>query len=330
MNVQPVPPSPQTRRAIIENAFSNAVDRYIVGCESRVDWFVKRHYSFRGALRIHSYAVGLDLLRVPVNIVWSILNVLLAVLALLAKAAGFEPLYDRIKRIPPGLLTDMDRQISWLVMTELLALPCAQKGRESSRDALMEAIMADPALKTLIDHELRTLTGQENDPSFRRELDRKLAEYGASRTGTAELASNIMTLVTSKIALGHASSGALSAGSAVSASVAHAIAVSDFWLGPVAGSLFYAVVPVTVSMRLLIAITALFSIVLGLATTFFGILTDPIQAKLGWHQKRLRKLVSSIEKDLKSQAGGEFQLKEKYLGRVFDVVDFLAVFGRSL
>jgi hypothetical protein len=137
-------------------------------------------------------------------------------------------------------------------------------------------------------------------------------------------------LVSSTFALGQASFGALSAGSAVSASVAKTIAIAQFWLGPTAGSYFYAVAPVAVSMWLLIAVTGIIAVMLAFVSTFMGIVTDPIQATLGLHQRRLRKLVKAVEHDLLGTSAGPFHLREKYMGRVFDVVDFLAFMGRSV
>jgi hypothetical protein len=194
----------------------------------------------------------------------------------------------------------------------------------------MEEVMKEPELRRLLDEELQGLVHLTDTPGLREELDRKLAEYGVTRTGAADLASNVVLLVSSKFALGQASFGALSAGSAVAAAVAKTIAISNFWLGPTAGSYFYAVAPVAVSLRLLIAVTGMIAIILAFVSTFMGMVTDPIQAKLGLHQRRLRRLVKAVEQDLLGKSAGQFQLREKYMGRIFDVVDFLAFMGRSV
>jgi ABC-type multidrug transport system fused ATPase/permease subunit len=317
-------------QAVIENAVSGGVSRYIAQREKMIPEFVRRHYSLRGALRLHRHAFGWDLVRVPLNILWSILRLVLAVTGLLAKLAGAGKLSRAIKRLPSGLETDMDRHIKWLVITELLELPYAGHAENDEKDALMAEITKDPFLESLIEEELQSLHRGQNRPEFRRNLERKLAEYGATRTGAADLASNIMVLVSSKVALGQVAYGALSAGSAVSASLAQLLAVSNFWLGSTAGSYFYAVMPVTVSTRLLIAVTASIAVTLAFVSTFIGIVTDPLQARLGLHQKRLRKLVRAIQKDLEDTDGGDFQLREKYVGRVLDLVDVLTVLGRSV
>ena len=326
--------SPEDRRItksdVIDNAVSRGVARYIATREEKVPHFVNRHYSLRGALQIHAHAFGWDLVRVPVNIIWSLVNLVLALIGLVAKIVRLKRISQYIKKIPPSIETDMDRQIKWLVITELLELPYADGPRKSDQDALMDEIMKDPDLRDLIDEQLQSVKGAQDKPEFWQNLERKLAEYGATRTGAADLASNVMVLFCSKLALGQTAYGTLSAGSAVSVSLAQSIAVSNFWLGSAAGSYYYAVIPVAVSLRFLIAITAAIAIVLAFVSTFIGIITDPIQAKLGIHQKRLCKLIKAIQRDLVEEGKGDFQLREKYVGRVFDIVDYLAVLGRSV
>lgn len=316
-------------KAIIRQAMTNGADRYIRGCESRVDDFVRRHYSFRGALRIHTHAIGWDIVRVPINIIWSVVNFLLAVLSFLAGLARLRRLQEWIRRVPPGLVTDMDRQISWLVVTELLQLPYEHGSQKSNRDALMEEIVKDPSLQQLLNEKLDAVQVPSQNPEFRGKLQDKLAEYGATRTGSADLVSNVTLLITSKAVLGQASFGALSAGTAVSAAVAHSVAVSNFWLGSTIGAYYYALVPVAISTRLLFVVTALVAIAMALVSTFIGILTDPIQARLGLHHKRLKKLIDSIRDDLQGKHDSTFELREKYLGRLFDIVDVLTTVGRT-
>lgn len=316
--------------AVIRNAIENGARRYTRGCESRINDFVRRHYSFRGSLGIHAHAVGWDVVRVPINIIWSLVNIVLALVGILAGLARLKKLKAWINKIPPGLKTDMDRQISWLVVTELLQLPHEHQGRRCEQDGLMEEITKEPSLRLLLDKKLDVFVALSKQPGFEKRLKAKLGEYGATRTGSADLAGNAALLITSKVATGQAAFGTLGAGTAASAALAHSIAVSNFWLGSTIGSYYYALVPVTVSLRLLIAVTALIAVVLALVSTFIGILTDPLQAKLGIHQRRLRKLIAAIEDDLLGKAESNFELREKYIGRLFDVIDVLTTVSRKL
>jgi len=325
--------APQARaqgyEQIVEEAVSRAIDRYMAARENRVGRFVRHHYSIRGSLRLHAHALGWDLVRVPLNIIWSVARLVLFLLGQLAGLAGFAGVAAALNRVPCGLTTNLDRQVGWLVVTELLELPHRDGVRESCKDALMDEILKDPALAGLIDARLHAAAGRQQNPAFRRQLELKLAEYGASRTGTAEFAGNVVVLLSSQLALGQASFGSLSAGSAIAASVAKYAAVSSFWLGPVAGSYFYALVPVTPSLPTLLAVIAAMVVVMAFVSTFIGILTDPLQARFGVHRRRLRKLLQAIRQDLKQDHGAEFQLREKYVGRVFDVLDYLTLLGRS-
>ena len=323
-------PSEAETESAIRAAVTNGATRYIHGCEMRIEDFVRRNYSFRGALRIHSHAVGWDVIRVPINIAWSVVNLLFAAVGLIASLLRLRRVRNWIGRIPPGLETDMDRQISWLVVTELLQLPYEHGGKRSERDSLMEEILKDLSLRQLIDQKLEAFEEPSKKPDFQRNLKAKLSEYGATRTGSSDAASNAALLITSKLAMGQASYGTIGAGGAVSTLVAKSIAVSNFWLGSTVGSYYYAVVPVAVSMRLFIAVTAVIAIVLALVSTFIGLLTDPIQAKLGIHQKRLRKLISAIGDDLHGRGEAKFELREKYVGRIFDVVDVITTLARAL
>ncbi|NVK43169.1 MAG: hypothetical protein HWE39_18130 [Oceanospirillaceae bacterium] len=315
---------------VVEQAVEHAVERYLASRERRVDGFVRRHYSFRGSLKLHAHAVGWDLVRIPLNIAWSVPRFLIYLLTMLARLVGCREPAAMLARVPSGLTTNLDRHIGRLVVTDLLELPHPDAGDDGPRDALMEEIFRDPALERLIDARLESLSRRHSDHVFRQKLALKLAEYGASRTGTSELASNLMVVLSSQLALGQAAWGSLGAGSAIAASVAKSAAISSFWLGPVAGSWFYALVPVTPSLAVLLSSMVAVAVALAVVATFIGILVDPLQARLGLHQRRLRKLLYAIRQDLGGQTEGQFQLREKYVGRVCDVLDYLTLAGRSL
>lgn len=315
---------------LVEQAVERAVARYMAARERRVESFVARHFSFRGSLRLHAHALGWDLVRVPLNIIWSVPRFLLYLLGLVARLCGLTAIARALNRVPAGLTTNLDRQVGWLIVTDLLELPHRIGSQESTRDALMEEILGDPAVESLIDAKLQAVSSRQGDPGFRRLLDRKLAEYGASRTGTSELASNLMVVLSSQLALGQASWGSLGIGNAIAASLAKSAAISSFWLGPVAGSYFYTLVPVTPAYDTVLAVTACVATVLAFVATFIGILTDPLQVRLGLHQRRLRRLLNAIRRDLARAEESEFQLREKYVGRVCDVLDYLTLAGRSL
>lgn len=78
----------QEREALMAEALSSAAGRYIAGCEARVEDFVREHYSLRGSLRLHRHALGWDILRVPLNILWTLIRLLLVVVGLILASFG--------------------------------------------------------------------------------------------------------------------------------------------------------------------------------------------------------------------------------------------------
>lgn len=317
-------------RAVIERAITTGSKSYIRERESRIDEFVRHHFSFRGSLKIHRHALGWDMIRVPVNIIWSVVNIFLVLVGFLAGLLGRKKLQGFIKKFPLGLRTNMDRHINWLIVTELLELPAKEGQKVSKKDALMAEILKDQDLQSVFNEVLDAFSVPSNSPEFRAKLEAKLAEYGTTRTASSDLASNAILLVTSKAAFGQASFGTLGAGTAVSATLANSLAASNFWLGSTAGAYYYALFPIAASARLLMAVTAVIAAILALVSTFAGVLTDPLQAKLGIHQKRLKKLVNAVGEDLESKQGSSFHLREKYAGRLFDIIDLLTTVGRVL
>jgi hypothetical protein len=56
--------------------------------------------------------------------------------------------------------------------------------------------------------------------------------------------------------------------------------------------------------------------------TFAGILTDPLQTKLGFHTKKLNKVLDSTEQILLGEDEAKLILKDHYIARVFDLMDW--------
>lgn len=311
------------RRQLIIRAVNKGIDKYIQDRKAKVPSFVNAHFSFKGALKIHRKAVGKDLYRAPLNILWLIPLTAAKASALLLKKVGADKLSANLNRIPPGIQTDVQKEINWLIYTELLELPYRQDTRESTKDALLEEILKDPNISAIMAGYLNEIGKKSTAPGFRQTLERNLQEYATNRIAAADLAGSIITLSTSYITLHKALPGALMSGSAAAAAIAEQTAISNFWLGTTLGKWYYSLFSVTASTGLVISATA--SIIAGLAllTTFTGIITDPLQSKLGLHQKRLYKFLDALHDELLGVNNSEYKIKDQYIARVLDIIDLL-------
>jgi len=315
---------------LVTNAITNGVKRYIEQRRAMVDDFVIKHYSLKGAAKLHRHALGWDLVKVPINIILSVFNILMALVSFIADLVLPKSISNKIRKVPFVVKTKMDKELEQLIIHELLELPCSDVRPESRKDALMQAILDDKQLQKLFNTELDAFIANHPDARYsQKELLQKFTEYAAARTATADLASNAALLLYTKITMGAPAFGSLSAGTALASSITQSMAITEFWAGSFLGGLYYSHVGVTASLRLVISMTLLVTVALAILATFSGIITDPIQAKLGIHHKRLNEMLDSLEGDL-LKSDTKFSLKEKYAGRLFDLLDILSVAARKL
>ncbi len=313
----------------IDLAVERAIGAYIESRKEKVPHFVKKHFSFKGAVRLNRKAFGSDLYKVPLNVAWTIPYITLRVSSSLMKRVGLKQFHSHVERLPVGFETKVQKEITWLIFTELLEIPYTQGNRKSEKDALLEAMLNQSKISSLFMADLSTIYTKSRDPRFRPALEKNLTEYSRSRTAASELAGNIISLSAGASVFGKMTPGALTVGGGLAAAFAQQTAISHFILGPTVGSLYYAVFPASASMGLVIASTGAVMAALATLTSFSGIITDPIQYKLGFHQKRLNKLIYCLERELRGWGDSRLKIREQYIARVFDLVDLFKKAART-
>ena len=318
------------RHALIETAVKDGIVRYIESRRARVPAFVETHFSFKGALRLHRKAFGKDLYKGPLNVLWAVPSLAAATASSVLKKIGVKRPAGWLEKLPKGFETDVQKEVNWLIHTELLELPYKQEGRESSKDALLGEILNDPRLSDLIARYLIEIDEKARSARFRSKLEENLTRYALSRTAAADLAGSIISLSAGFVAFHKVTPGALAAGSATAAALAQQIAISNFWLGSTLGGWYYALFPATASTGLVIAATGSIMAALAIIATFAGVVTDPLQAKTGLHQKRLLKLIDALQDELLGEGDGSFHLKDHYVARVFDLIDLLKLAAKGV
>lgn len=313
----------------IDTAVAEAEDRYLAERRARVKPFTQRHFSFRGALRLNRRALGKDLLCTPANVFWTVPYLTARGGATLGRKAGLEKLPALLERLPPGLKTDVEREVERLIYCELLELPFEQDEHRCTKDALFEAILAHPRVVQLLVPELLKLNELARQDAFRENLERHLRTYTASRTAAADLTGSLLNLAAGAAAFQKFTPGAIGMGSTAATALAQHLAVSNFALGSTLGSLYYSMFPATASMGLLAGTIGGLLVTLGVLTALTGVITDPVQQALGLHERRLLKLIDALEGELKGEARG-LQIHDAYVARVFDLWDLLQTATRAL
>jgi hypothetical protein len=310
-------------------AVERAIGAYVKSRKEKVPGFVKGHFSFKGAIRLNRKAFGSDLYKVPLNVAWTIPYITLRASSSLMKRMGLKKVPTHVERLPVGFETKVQKEINWLIFTELLEIPYTQGKRRSEKDALLEKILNQPEISSLFIGELSKIYSKSKDPRFRPALEKNLMEYSRTRIAASELAGNIISLSAGASVFGKMTPGALTVGGGLAAAFAQQTAISNFILGPTVGSLYYGVFPASASMGLVIASTGAVMAALATLTSFSGIITDPIQYKLGLHEKRLNKVIDCLDRELKGLGDSKLKIRDQYVARIFDLVDLFKKAART-
>ncbi len=310
--------------------FADAVDRYVAKARSRVPDFIDHHFTASGALRVHRKALGWDLARAPVNLMLAVPQLALLVsgeaLARTRWRGRSAPLRDR--RIL--MTTDVAREIDWLIHTELLQLPYRRDDRVSDHDALAHEIFTDPRLDAMGETLMKVVGSRSDDPEFRAELERKLAVYAGTRAAAAEITTAMFSLAAGAAAFKQITPGVISLGPALAGVLAQQAAIASFPLGAGLGGLWYGSFPAAAGPVFTVGVTGGLALSLAVLSAFAGVVSDPVQRRLGLHKRRLEKLMASVERDLKGDATGNFVVRDHYVARVLDLADLFRAAWRAM
>jgi hypothetical protein len=310
---------PELMRQVVEDG----IRRYFAERRLRVRPFVDRHFSLRGALAIHRTALGWDLARAPLNIVLGLPHTLLRLTTAGARRLGAKRIAAVLGERNLLLRTRVAKEIGWLLCAELLELPCREAERESRHDALAETILADPRVADPLRDALAAIGRRADDPAFRARLQDAMRTYAGTRAAAAEIATGLMTLGAGALALKQLTPGAVSLGPALAAIMVQQAAVASFPLGSALGAIWYGLFPVVPSATLIAGLTGGMMVAAAGFAALAGIVTDPLQRRLGLHEKRLLRMLDALERQMLDPAAPRFTVRDHYVARLMDLCDLL-------
>ena len=179
-------------------------------------------------------------------------------------------------------------------------------------------------------HEAADLAGRhQNDPTFRTRLEATLCEYAGTRAAASDIATALIALGAGAVAFKQATPGAIALGPLVAAAFAQQLAIASFPLGAGAGAIWYGFFPAATSPLLVAGATAGLLGLAAIATTFAGVVTDPVLKATGMHEHRLRKLIDGLEAGFTDRDAAGFRTYDLYIARIMDLSDALVGILRS-
>lgn len=277
---------------------------YFAAVRARVPAFTRRHFGPLGTLRLHKEAVGLDLLRAPLNVLLVGPAFFLRLAAGLLRLIGLRRLGNWLATRRLFVETRLSRRMAELVFGELLDL---------------DKVAPD-----------QTTPDRDRLPPWARRVEDLIAEYVAARHAVAELAAGVAALVVGLVVLSALTPSALSLGPVLAREYAQGQAVSNFWAGQWAGNLYYSWWPAEATTAETVGMTLLVMAVFAVASTFIGVVTDPLQQLAGLHRRRLERFVDTLQRQATGDEAAGLALPDPYIARLADVVDWVAMGYRMM
>lgn len=304
----------------IDEVWAQAVKDHFQQCREDVPGFVKSNFRYPGAWHLNKHALGWDMLKAPLNLLWALPYLALQLLALLLGLLKAEKFALWLRKAPSGFETSVQNEISWLIATDLLKLPIQQKHRQSDDDALWQRCTA--ALNDEFDLDEKILAP-------RLAAFDNLHQYSETRNANADIANSLFATIAGALSFKKFTPGGLAVGGAVANEVAQQQAISGFWLGETMGGVWYGWFPAQASEGLTALSVGLTMVVFAVVASFSGLLTDPLQAWLSLHQRRLNKLIDALEASYLDNVS-DYKPKDGYLARLGDVLDWVRGGAQSL
>ncbi len=259
--------------------------------EAAVRRFVRARYGLRGSLSLHRHALGLDLLRAPLNVALSPLFLLTRLLALPLRWVGLRGAASWLSQRRIFLKSDMARQI----------------------EADLTVFLADLAEQGLA-------------PNAAPETTRRaIADYAETRNAVSEITTSVLVLASGMLLFHRATPGVFSLAGPLADLRAQTRAIENFALGSWAGRMWYGAFPVELSTPELVLTGAALAILASVLTTFAGLIADPVQLWTGIHHRRLMRMLRRLDQ---AQEGPSLE-REHLLARLGDLSDAALSLWRS-
>ena len=291
---------PTIDSALARQIVEDSIRRYFDKRRQHLPGFVDATFSLKGSIGLHSEALGHDLWRAPLNMLMAGPQLGLNVAADLLARRGRRREAEALRARELFFRTSVADAIERAVLVDLLELPYSGPNTPSFDDALAREILRDKRLAGALGI-LEGPWGEGERLRMDTLLEQNLSIYLNARTATGELAGALVTMAAGGVLLHQLTPGMVALGPALARTItSHMSATSAAML---AGG------------GVLAASAAI--------SAFSGIVTDPLQRHLGLHQRRLTRLLDTLEAGFLG-ANGRLVVREQYAVRLLDVLDALA------
>jgi hypothetical protein len=305
----------------IEQAIRSGIERYFEDCRARVPAFIDRHFHYPGAMATNRMALGWDMLRAPINLLWAPVYALVCLIKILVpKRTGLMWLHGLANCVPAGFNTRVQRHISHLIQVELL-----NNARESPllEGSLLEGYLIEALEAVYERHTYKPVDHQRFSKLIEPLVADALSQYRITRTASADITNSISCTVLGAFAFQKFTPGGIGLGVVLASMLAQTLAAQDFILGETIGSWYYSWFPPEPSLATTASVMVAVMTSLAAFAAFSGVIFDPVQAAVGLHRRRLHKLLDHLQRDVTLSTQSSFRPKDQFVARILDMFDMI-------
>ncbi|KAA1176093.1 hypothetical protein FWJ25_02880 [Marinobacter salinexigens] len=310
------PPEQNISRAEIEQAIRSGIERYFADCRVRVPGFIDQHFHYPGAIATNRVALGWDMLRAPVNLLWAPVYAIACLLRIvIPKRKGLRWLNTLLGRIPAGFTTRVQHHISSLIQVELL--------NNHREEPLLESYLVDALETVYARHSSDSVDHRQFSRMMEPLVAEALSQYRVTRTASADITNSISCTVLGAFAFQKFTPGGIGLGVVLASMLAKTLAARDFILGETIGGWYYNLFPPEPSLGTMASVMAAVMAALAAFAALSGMIFDPVQAAVGLHRRRLNKLLDHLERDITQSTRNSFRPKDQFVARILDAYDMI-------
>lgn len=300
----------------VERAVARGAHKYFEECRRNIPGFVDHHFCFPGSVATNRVALGWDVVRAPLNLFWAPVYATISLIGfLLTKSSGGQKYYRFFAAVPAGFTTRVQRHIICLVKYELLQFDQAEKSLSGYIVQSLEEVY-ECRTQTQINHELFLAV-------IAPILEDSLVQYQVTRTAAADIGNAISCTVLGAFAFKKFTPGGIGVALVLASMFAKEMATREFILGETLGRLYYSWFPPQPSPALSAGLIVLVMALLAAVAALSGMITDPLQAGIRLHQRRLRKMLDQLERDFINRTRSGFRPKDQFVARILDTFDLI-------
>ncbi|RKF18795.1 hypothetical protein DBZ36_10405 [Alginatibacterium sediminis] len=304
---------------LLWDSIGSGAQDYFRDCHQRVDSFVTQNFQYPGAFHLNRLAIGWDLIKAPLNLFWAPFYLLFMLMAWIAKKLGFKTIALALQKIPSGFSTRVQLFLEQQCYQQLLQRPIKPGDKDGLRDAI------ENRLRMAMSASDYAVVGPSLEQQIRPLLDEAINHYTLSRTASADISNSMLSMVIGVFAFQKYTPGGIALGLYGAGWLAKWIAIDEFWAGPWLGQLYYTVFDASPSIWVSMGSITISIVFFAVVACFSGLIIDPLQARLGIHQWRLRRMLVKLEQDFKRKSRSSFRPKEPYIARILDILDIARI-----